>query len=907
MGVVVGALQLKKGAKVDSYQQSLGLTQPAQFISKKDKDDYWVQSCINWYELQGIKQIKLNAKRFMKNIKLANGIIDKSDYIIEDDNEMSDIIDNITKEDVSALDLKFYPIIPNVINVLTGEFNKRVSKLQFVAIDDISRNEMMEQKRQMLEDTLVKQAEQKMIQQMVEQGQDPNDPQLQQQLSPENIKSLPEIEDFFKKSYRSMLEEWATHQLNVDSERFHLQELEERQFKNSLILDREFWHFKMNEDDYEIEEWNPLFTFYHKSPDVRYISQGNFVGKIDLVSVADVIDRYGYLMTEEQLKSLEKLYPIKGVGYGLSGTPNDGSMYDPTQSYQSNVNIPSVGFRQLTAFADNWTTNGDIIQWLMSEDEQYLSYGNTQLIRVSTVYWKTQRKLFHLTRITDEGELVQDVVDENYKVTTKPMYDTTFITNKSKDNLVYGEHLDAIWINEVWGGVKIGPNRPVTWANQSSEINPMFLGINQANPGRLPFQFKGDYSLYGCKLPVEGTIFSDRNIRSTSLVDQMKPFQVAYNLVNNQIADILVDELGTVILLDQNALPKESLGETWGRNNYAKAYVAMKDFGILPLDTSMQNTEGSMQFNQYTTLDLEQSKRLMGRVELAKYFKEAALEVVGITPQRLGNIQASESATGTTQAVNNSYAQTEKYFTQHSDYLMPRVHQMRTDLAMFYHSNKSSIRLQYLTSTDERVNFEMEGTKLLLRDLNVFCTTKVNYRELLQQMKQLALHNNTIGASLYDIGSVLKADSIAELDRVLKAAEDKQQAQVQSQQQHEQELQQQQEQAAQQAQQAQQQFEANENEKDRQARILEAEIKSAGYPDTTDNGHDEYMDRLGVIQKQDQFRETMDQKRTSESNKMTLEQKKIDLQHQKIAAERDRSNKQLQVARVNNSKPKPKS
>ena len=297
----------------------------------------------------------------------------------------------------------------------------------------------------------------------------------------------------------------------------------------------------------------------------------------------------------------------------------------------------------------------------------------------------------------------------------------------------------------------------------------------------------------------------------------------------------------------------------------------------------------------------------MSRVNLAKYFKESALEVVGITPQRLGNVQASESATGTTQAVNNSYAQTEKYFTQHSDYLMPRVHQMRTDLAMFYHSNKPSVRLQYITSTDERVNFEMNGTEMLLRDLNIFCTTTIRYRELLQQMKQIAEHNNTMNASLMDIAGVLKADSIAELDRVMKTAEAKQQAQVQAQQQHEQELEQQRQQGAQQAQQAQQQFQADENEKDRQAQILEAEIKSAGYPDTSDNGHDEYMDRLGVIQKQDQFKQTMDQKRVDTANKTVLETKKLSLQQQKVAAERDRSNKQLQVARINHARPKPKS
>ena len=45
----------------------------------------------------------------------------------------------------------------------------------------------------------------------------------------------------------------------------------------------------------------------------------------------------------------------------------------------------------------------------------------------------------------------------------------------------------------------------------------------------------------------------------------MKAYQVGYNMVNNQIADILIDELGTVIMFDQNALPRHSMGEDWGK------------------------------------------------------------------------------------------------------------------------------------------------------------------------------------------------------------------------------------------------------------------------------------------------------------------------------------------------------
>ena len=270
---VYNALDLKKGAKGKGYPTTSSLTQPIQFLPAKDKDADWAAWNIDWLELQGIEFLRHNARRLLKNYKLAKGIIDKTDYIIADDNDYREIIDVLTKEDSSALELKFYPIIPNVVNVLCGEFSKRYHKIQFRAVDDLSYNEMLEQKRIQVEQNLLADAEAKLIAKMIEMGMDPNSPEAQQQLDPQNIKSLPEIEDFFRKDYRSLVEEWAAHQYNVDEERFKMSELEERGFRDMLIADREFWHFRMMEDDYEVELWNPILTFYHKSPDSRYISE----------------------------------------------------------------------------------------------------------------------------------------------------------------------------------------------------------------------------------------------------------------------------------------------------------------------------------------------------------------------------------------------------------------------------------------------------------------------------------------------------------------------------------------------------------------------------------------------------------------------------------------------------------
>lgn len=901
---VFNALQLKNGAKVDANRMGT-FTQPVQFLPAKDKTEAWGAWNMDWYEMQGLKQIRRNARKLLKNYKLASGIIDKTDYIIEEDNDMAELVDVLTKEDESAFELKFFPIIPNIVNVMIGEFAKRNDKITYRSVDDTSYNEMLEQKRAMVEEVLLAEAEKKMQQQIESMGLDPQDQeqakQIEEMTSPEKMKSLPEIEEFFKKSYRSMIEEWATHLHKVDEERFNMRELEVTAFRDSLVTDREFWHFHMMEDDYEVELWNPVLTFYHKSPNARYVSQSNWGGKIDLMTPADVIDKYGYAMSGDQLKSLESIYPVKSAGYILPGVQNDGSFYDATRSHEWNTEGPSLGMRQFTSYRDTVNSGDDIILKILTESEDLVDFDNSGLLRVTTCYWKSQRKVGHLTKIDDFGMLVDLIVDENYVVTNKPEYDVSVLKVKSRETLTFGEHIDWIWINHVWGGVKIGPNRPTFYGNTDNlNFSPVYLNVAPTK-----FQFKGDFTLYGSKLPMEGAVFSDRNTKSRSLVDKMKPYQIGYNLVNNQIADILIDELGTVIMLDQNALPRHSMGEDWGHGNLGKAYVAMKNFGMLALDTSITNTENALNFNHYQVLNLEQTQRLMSRIQLANHFKQQCFESIGISPQRLGAVNAQETAQGIEQAISQSYSQTEVYFTQHSEYLMPRVHQMRTDLAQYYYSKKPSLRLQYITSMDEKVNFEMNGTELLARDLNIFISTKVNQRQIMEQIRQLALNNNTSGASIYDLGNLVKAESLAEITHTLKAVEEKVQGAQQQQMQSQQEAEKTRQEGENQRQQAELQFKAQQAELDRQADIQVAEIRSAGFgamKDINENKQSDYLDSLEYLDKRQERQDSklMDEKR--ETNRMIENQSSNDIKRQEIQTRKEIADKQLQIALANKNK-----
>lgn len=888
---VINALQLKNGAKLDKRKNFRNsLVQPSQFIPYEDKDEEWTAWNMDWLETQGLKQVEFNFPRYIRNIRLAHGVIDRRDYTNCEENEYGDIFKLTADPNDSALELKFYPIIPNILNLFRGELMQKSTDIQWIAQDDVSYNELLEKKQSEIENILIQQEQQKFMQKLIEQGMDPNDPKVQAQIQ-QDIKSLPEVQDFYTKTYRTSVEMWATHQYNSDVEKFHFSVLEDRQFLHYLTHDQLYFHFNMKESDYDIEEWEPIMTAAHRSPGERYASNSSWVVHFDKFTLSDVIDKYGYLMGEEDIENLETLFPTNTHLMNLTGQAPD-EFYDPNESYDSNMGMPSVQYRQLQQSVDTLMTGTSFIDRVINGKIESPGLDDPTYIRVATMYWKTQRKVGHYTYIDENGELVQDIVSEDAEITIPGIYDYTYIKADTKDNLRFGEHIDWYWINEVWGGTKIGPNSPQGF-DKTANVKPIYLGINQKCPGRLKFQFKGDRTTYGAKLPVEGWLGSSRHIWDCSLVNTLAPFQLLHNMSMNQLADIQIGEFGAVLTLDQNILPQNSMGEDWGKSNLAKTYTVMQDFSILPTDMTLANTEQGVATSNMQVLDLSETQRLLTRMQIADYYKQRAYETVGVTPQRLGEVGKRETAAGVSAAQGNSFSQTAKYFATFCDDVMPRVHTMRTNLAQYYNSTNPSERLQYITTADERINFQTNSTKLLAADINVFCTTRIAHENLKNQLKQFAMEDNTTAASFLDRGSILKANSIAEIDKVLAKADAKIKQAQQDQYNQEQAMEDKRIQAEKDKIQNEQQFTERQNLIKAQAQLEAARIAHSDVPQETSVDPSKELDR---IQQNAQFASSQDFERSKHYDNMNLQREHNQIQREKIQAERDKASKEFKVA-----------
>ena len=192
-----------------------------------------------------------------------------------------------------------------------------------------------------------------------------------------------------------------------------------------------------------------------------------------------------------------------------------------------------------------------------------------------------------------------------------------------------------------------------------------------------------------------------------------------------------------------------------------------------------------------------------------------------------------------------------------------------------------------------------------MRDFNVFATTKTNHRNILDQLKQLAIQNNTSGASIYDLGNIIKADSIAEVSDILKDAESKQMQMREQEMQQQREMQEQQLQAKAQEQQMKMEFEAAEADKERQKDVQVAEIRAAGYGATVDineNKISDYQDAMKEMRRSNERREDFGFKREQASIKNSMENSKMQIEREKLAAQREVADKQLQIARENKNR-----
>lgn len=841
---------------------------PDQFKTEKEKqDESWIKNTMDYFANKAYAEYVKNRETFVKNYDLVKGILRPEDFYETPE------VKSFTEMLKADLDLpkyvKHYSILTPPINTLLGELVKRPDIHRVKAFDDDSKSEELEIKTQILQNYIIEKAKQQIMMEAGMQGED---------ITGEETESLAmeKVQEYMD-NYTSMAEKWANHVLNAQKMDFNMKEKSEDAFRDLLISAREFFHIYEDNSKlgFNIEVANPKNVWFLTTPDRKYTSdnsnrgQGAYAaGTVEVMEISEIIEKIPDLTKEEidHLRSSLQDYGLINVRESNLGNPAAG---DGINTIQYDTYDPLV-LRTRMIIESEMKENNDSLRDFLGLTSNVSSFGYKYV--VVRCYWMSKTKIGRVDYEDEMGNIQSTFVDENYKQGDIP-------TQVGKT--------EWAWVNQWYQGTKIGPD------------------IYHIKPYKL---------LNYC--PIIGQTYEVKNTESRSLVDLMKPFQVIYNVCMNQLFKLLEKEIGNVASVNIRRVPRVKDGDA--QDDIDIWELEARERGIMFDDDSPENTKAPVTNTSVVrNVDLTRSSEIQARYNLAVQMKNECWELIGLSRQRLGAVQATETATGTNTALSQSYAQTEPIFAAH-EYIMNQVYQSIVDAAQYVESKKPVSTISYITNEGEAAFVEVNGTDLKLRDLKVFVTSRPQDTQAFNELRLLAQPLLQNGGSFTDVIELYSSNSMRQMKNVFEKLRKRQERMEEEKAQRDQQaLDQQRETAMAQIQQQQQEAEmsrANENynkELDRLNKKEVALIQSLGRnPEATAD-----TDKSGVADALEMSRLSSEEaKATKEYNlklqeiqsKQLSERSKLDLEYERLKVERENMKNDLQIAKENRKGREPK-
>lgn len=706
-------------------------TLPSQNIPLKKKNKKWREA--NMDALDIIAQTQFWQKQpLLKNYQMVNGELVNEDYL--PDGAESEILDLFAEKRVETGRYeKHYDIISQPLSALEGQLDSFPDVFHVVGKGDMIESERSKVKTQMLREWFQYQMQQNINAALPTQD-DPDKDLYAEEIPEEEEAPLPpkEIERYLSSDYRHILEIWAQYELEDQFERFKLKALRREEFHHLLVSAERYRHIYKDADGLKVRSENPLFVATHKSPSLKFTQDGDYTSVVRILSVAAIIDEFGHLMTDKQLDSLQTPYEDhtnkdKRLGTDINGKP---IKYTSPQGipYQTRVQTLDPIINNFYPKVKDFT-NGGGVYYTNTEMSKVNGWGGDfqaigGMLVVLKGYWKSQLRVGKLTWNNPEtGEYEVIEIDDNFVV---PAY----IKEIKDEKYNYIGALNTIvWtrVTQVWEGIKIS-----NYGNDGYLSEPIYLDIKPAD-------------IQIGKLPIFGQFLNNINTKPTSFVDKIKNWQFFYNVLMNEAFHFLTTEWLPYITYDIRDVPKDKDWTT-------EKWIEMAQNGDpVPIDSSPENRGGSSNTGgQYPKMvDLDRSTRIITRLNTAAAIRQLALEQVGITPQAMGQIKSTETATGIQQATTGSSNQTSSYFASFFEGEREML-QGQIDAAKYLQAQDGEFSTQVVKSdlSLQALKFSLEDGDLY--DLHLYVTDSQEELRKLQMAQRLGLENNTSDLQMSD-------------------------------------------------------------------------------------------------------------------------------------------------------------
>ena len=692
---------------------------------KKIANDYeWARAKMDYFSNQ-YNYYSDKKEKFKINYELFNGRMDFDSYLDTGNTIATELGIEIPEMEVNKSDFIHFPILQTVLHDLEGEEIKRPFNLRTVTTNSNSESVRQKTRKDLLVENTSKIVKQQLLEKISKENQkkleeaqasmDPSvDPQYQEKLQElqqsleaqieSNMQRMTplEVETYMSNNFKLPEEKLTDEILQYHIRTDRLKFIFDKGWKDVIITGEEvYWTGEWNGKPI-IKVCNPLYFNYSKSKDVDYLDEADWCTYDEYLSIYEIYQHFGNIITEEERAVLDK--------------------YESTLNSPSDAKVWDIIPNAIMNMTDAETTPSWIDPWQDNHNDNY----KTRRLRVTHVVWKTLKKIKYIYRLNENGSLEKSIVDE------------TYVFNKATDI-----KQETIWIPEYWQGYKIFTNPKIYL-----KIEPI---PNQYRDIDNPFQIRGPYT---------GTVYSARNSSPISITDLGKPWQFLYNVIVNQIIEVMKTDIGNILLGLQEQIPKELTPTQW------MTYI--KKFKVALISASKDGDLRSMGIDpQYwKSINLSHTQDIAQKLNLLDYIERKMTQAMSYNPNRLGMQSPYESVGNNQQNIIQSSNQTEKWFYIHN-YVKERTVENFIEICKVIYK-ENPLRASYILSDLSIATLNTETSDFANYNYKVYITNTLKDTQVLTELKSLIqpIIQNSDG-DLRVVTEILTSENATEIKNII--------------------------------------------------------------------------------------------------------------------------------------------
>nr|DAO97532.1 MAG TPA: portal protein [Crassvirales sp.] len=581
------------------------------------------------------------------------------------------------------------------------------------------------------------------------------------------------LSDYFQYQWQDKREQRANMLLNHYVKELDVEQLLHKGFQDALTVGEEAYQVDIVGGEPVVWKINPMKMRIIKSSGSDKIEDADMIVLEDYWSPGKIIDVFYDQLSKDDVKALEN--PVDGDNLYTDSMDN----LDPRYGFINAIDTDWKGgvFDVNSLFDDN-------------DDDSLLPYDFNGNVRVLRVYWKSRRKIKKVKSYDPEtGEETFNFYPENY------------VIDPDK-----GEEEQSFWVNEAWEGTKIGKDIYVNMRPRPVQYNRL------SNPSR-------------CHFGIIGSIYSNNGYSPFSLVDMVKPYTYMYDVYHDRLNKLIAKNKGKIIRMDFAKVPKGWDADKWLYYITVNGIAVENSFKEGTQGMATGKLAGAMNNASSGMIDASLGNDIQQYISLLTWLDQQIGKIMGISPQREGQISNRETVGGVERATLQSSHITQWLFNIHEN-VKKRLYECLMETAKICLRGRKK-KFSYILPDGAEKMTEIDGDEFAENDYGLVVDNSNGVQELnqkLDMLAQAALQNQALNFST--IMKLYATSSLQEKQRMIETYEKRMQEMQQQQQQQQMQLQQQQMQLNAQAEQQKQQLEYQINRDNNETKLLVAQINS---------------------------------------------------------------------------------